>query len=118
MTVRQKEMAAIKEQIAKLKEQIAKLNERLEYLSKLPDTTIEDELLCTFDDFPCFRNIVEAIISITKKHLGESLWWRDLTVKDLISCKEEEIASHYGVGKGRMGALKSWMEKHNLHFVG
>lgn len=132
MTARQKEMAAIKEQIAKLEE-------RLEYLSKLPDSTIEDELLCSFDDFPWIGNIVDAIYFETEnrlieegadyveknkgrrvkyKFLTKPLHIEDLTVKDLISCEEKTIASYRGIGKGKMGALKSWMEKYDLHFIG
>ena len=131
MTARQKEMAAIKEQISKLEE-------RLEYLSKLSDSTIEDELLCSFDDFPWIRTIVEALYFATEnrllaegadyvekniglvtcKFLTKPLHMEDLTVKDLISCTEDTFASRRGIGKVRMEALKSWMEKYDLHFVG
>ena len=38
--------------------------------------------------------------------------------KDLISCKEKTFISHRGIGKARMDALKSWMEKHDLYFLG
>ena len=107
MTKRQKEMAAIKEEISKLEK-------RLEYLSKLPDTNIEDELLCSFDDFPWIVEIVRAIYVQTK----DRFYMDELTVKDLISCKEETIASYRGVGKDRMKALKNWMESYDLHFVG
>lgn len=130
MTARQKEMAAIKEQIAKLEE-------RLEYLSKIPDT-IEDELLISFDDFPWCRCILNALYrAIRERLLSEGAAYEEIkighkthkalvnpkmtwefTVKDLISCKESDISTYRGVGKVRMAALKSWMEKHSLYFLG
>lgn len=135
MTARQKEMSAIKEQIAKLEE-------RLEYLSKLPESTIEEEFLYSFEDFPRFRNhiitdaiyyhtkyrllweegadYVEEVDKVTKRtyrYLAKPLKYEDLTVKDLISCSEEMIARYRGVGKAKMEELKNWMEKHDLHFV-
>ena len=64
MTLREKEMDAIKKQIAKLEE-------RLEYLSNLPVTTIEDETLFSFDDFPRDKKIVDIIYWQMEKRLIE-----------------------------------------------
>ena len=131
MTARQKE-------INKIKNQIKKLEERLEYLSKLPDSTIEDEFLCSFNDFPQNHKIWVAIFfetearlksektdhfsysyySIARKNLNTPSFKDHLTVKDLICCNEEKLASHRGVGKIKMEELKRWMEKHNLYFIG
>ena len=134
MTARQKEMAAIKEQIKKLEE-------RIEYLSKLPDTTLEDELLCSLEDFPLanIKNFMYQIKrekenrlmaegaeyeernmgrGVTCKFLKNSIYMEDLTVKDLIACNEKKISSWRCIGKVRMEALKNWMEKYDLHFLG
>lgn len=131
MTSREKEMAAIKKEIAKLEE-------RLEYLSILPDSIPEDILLFSFEDFPRDKKIVDIIYWQMEKRLIEEgaeyteyqsifgtgkslkkLVQRDeITVKDLISCKEKTFISHRGIGKARMDALKSWMEKHDLYFLG
>lgn len=131
MTLREKEMDAIKKQIAKLEE-------RLEYLSNLPDTTIEDETLFSFDDFPRDKRVVDAIyFQMEKRLIAEGAEYEEyttafgtfkslkkyvpvdeITVKDLISCKEKFFYSRRGIGKKRMDALKNWMEKHELYFLG
>ena len=131
MTLREKEMDAIKKQIAKLEE-------RLEYLSNLPVTTIEDETLFSFDDFPRDKKIVDVIrFQMEKRLIAEGAEYEEytskfgtfkslkkyvpvdeMTVKDLLSCKEEFFSSCRGIGKKRLDALKKWMEKHDLYFLG
>lgn len=122
-------MTAREREISNIQKQIAELSERLEFLLSESSSGIEDELLCSFDDFPddafkghkgvikvYFRSIV---YDYRRSNYDNYVYpeWEDLTVGDLIRCDEQKILAIRGFGEKREKALKDWMAKHNLQFV-
>ena len=122
MTFKEWRIKELTEKIQTMQSELQTLQNELEEISKEDSSWIDfDVKLLDMEDFPD-HNISGGIPYIARA-IGIACETYDIpcsaysvTVEDLLSCKKENIANGYCIGKKRMEKLMAWMAKYNLKF--
>ncbi|MFR2570990.1 MAG: hypothetical protein ACLS90_04745 [Clostridia bacterium] len=108
----EKEIQQKERELNQLQEELLGMKEKLEEYKNIPDSYY-DTTLVSCEDFPlrhqwCYR--IGKILGISEHPLN-------VTINELIHSSPKQLLKVSGLGKGKLGLIEDWMEKHDLHFL-
>lgn len=116
MNFKEYRMEQLQKRIQVKQNELQTLQNELEEISKEDSSWIDLEAdLRDIEDFPEYNTNGFPYITVTIMRASNAA--DRITVKDLISCKKEDISHGRCVGKKRMEHLVSWMDKYHLKFA-